>query len=210
MIINIEQLRIDKVQVQSFYDKIKNVDQSFAERHSFTEFLQYFYILCSRFFGVIEYDPSRAFLVPYADLINTNGFQSENAIWDYDPKTMMFKVIAVKKINAGEPLYFSYGHNSNFVYFTFYGMALDPPEYNSIALIAKYDENIPNAKLKAELLNDANTMTKKIRFYEKFEERISSNLRFMEKCRFYWCNKNPRKLCNVTIPLTIACKTNCN
>lgn len=147
-----------------------------------------------------EYDPERAFLVPYADLINTNGFQGQNVFWEYNARTMAFNVVARGNIKAGEPLMFCYGHNSNFVYFTFYGMALPPSEYNSVALIAKY-EQLPNGKFKAKLLNDVGTMTKKLRFYEVFEKRVESNLRFMEKCRFLWCSKNPYKLCKVLLSL---------
>jgi len=144
----------------------------------------------------VEYDPERAFLVPYADLINTNGFQDQNACWEYDSNTMMFKIVAKTDIKANDPLMFCYGHNSNFVYFTFYGITLSPAEYNSIALIINYEE-IPNGKLKARLLNDTDTMTKKLRFYELFDKRTDSNLRFMEKCRFMWCLKNPSKLSQV-------------
>eukprot|EP01022_Parablepharisma_sp_SALTPOND_P017478 TRINITY_DN2800_c3_g1_i1.p4 TRINITY_DN2800_c3_g1~~TRINITY_DN2800_c3_g1_i1.p4 ORF type:complete len:424 (-),score=44.05 TRINITY_DN2800_c3_g1_i1:5033-6304(-) len=193
--ISLEQLEIDKAQIKSFYEKIKAIDKTFGKSHSFDEFMRYFYILCSRFFGICEYDPNRAFLVPYADLINTNGYQGRNASWDYDPEKKMFRVVATTDIKAGDPLLFCYGHNSNFVYFTFYGMALPPAEYNSIAMIIKYGQSIPKGKLKAALLNDDITMTKKLRFYEVFTERIRSNLTFMEKCRFMWYSGNPFKIC---------------
>ena len=176
------------------------MDESFCARHPFEEFAQYFYILCSRFFGIQEYDPHRAFLVPYADLINTNGFQGRNAAWDYDPMRKMFRVVATDNIKAGDPILFCYGHNSNFVYFTFYGISLSLAEYNSVAMIVKYDEaSIPNAKFKAELLNDTYTMTKKLRFYEEFGKRTHSNLRFIDKCRFLWYRGNPIKLCKAIL-----------
>jgi len=194
-----EQLKIDRKQVQGFYDKIIKVDENFAKKHSFEKFLEYFYLLCSRFFGIYEYDPDTPYLVPYADLLNTNGFQGNNAAWDYDPLTKMFRVIATSDIKAGEPLLFCYGHNSNFTYFSFYGITFEPSEYNSIALVIDYNNEkyIPNGKIKAEILGDTLTMTKKIRFYADFDTRVKQNMNFMQKCRFLWSNGSLSKLCKV-------------
>lgn len=61
----------------------------------------------------------------------------------------------------------------------------------------KFNENIPNYKFKAALLNQEITMTRKIKFYQCFENREHSNSRFISKCRFYWSDESPEVLCQV-------------
>ncbi len=90
-----------------------------------------------------------------------------------------------------------YGHNSNFIYFTFYGITLAEAEYDSVAMIMRYDESVPNYKLKASLLHDDSNMSKRPRFYHDYVARTKSNLCFMAKCRFYWFAGDPHVLCSV-------------
>lgn len=52
------------------------------------------------------YDPNRALLVPYADLINTSDPRKRNATWGYDEATRCFRVNALSKIAVNEPVYF--------------------------------------------------------------------------------------------------------
>lgn len=101
----LEILNIDKGQVQLFYNKIQAHIPLFCKRHSFEEFLHYYYLLCSRFFGLHAYDAKRALLVPYADLVNTSNYVKRNATWEYDNNTMNFKIVALNKINKNDPVF---------------------------------------------------------------------------------------------------------
>ncbi len=90
--------------IEGFYARLREAVPGFCERHPLEEFVHFYYILCSRFFGVREYDSHAAFLVPYADLINTNGFHTQNATWDYDPFEKRFRIVATRAIKANEPV----------------------------------------------------------------------------------------------------------
>jgi len=113
----LEQLEIDKSLIKSFYDDIcLKCDPTFSNRHSFSEFMSIYYILCSRFFGIAAYDSRLAFLVPYADLANTGGLENRNASWDYNEKNHSFRLYATRKIKKGEPVFlFSVGKSVDFI-----------------------------------------------------------------------------------------------
>lgn len=64
-------------------------------------------------------------------------------------------------------------------------------------MIMKFNENIPHYKLKAALINQELTMSKKIKFYHSWSYRQYSNYNFITKCRFYWYDADPKLLCQV-------------
>eukprot|EP00830_Metopus_es_P002129 TRINITY_DN1189_c0_g1_i1.p1 TRINITY_DN1189_c0_g1~~TRINITY_DN1189_c0_g1_i1.p1 ORF type:complete len:578 (+),score=110.36 TRINITY_DN1189_c0_g1_i1:24-1757(+) len=190
----LDQLQIDKRLVESFYRKIEKVDPSFAKRHTMKRFLEYYFLLCSRFFGVHANNDKLTLLVPYADLINTGNTEDRNASWDFNSDTQEFQIKAVKPIKRDEVIQFSYGHNSNFTYFTYYGITLEYPEYDSFCYILKFNESVAHHKLKAELINQDLTMSKKTKFFHDFEKRMHSNRSFISKCRYYWYEGDPTLL----------------
>ena len=102
----LEQLEIDKGVVAKFYGKIVEVDPTFKDRHSLEKFMLYYYLLCSRYFGIHAYDPKRAFLIPYADLTNTGPYNKRNVTWDYDSARKLFRFFALAPIAPGEPVQF--------------------------------------------------------------------------------------------------------
>jgi hypothetical protein len=93
---------MDRTEIQSRYEKIAKAIPEFGQRHSFNEFLQTAYVLSSRFFSLNKYDPSKYYLVPYADLANTKGLKWKNADWKYDEMTNSFKFYATTKLEKGE------------------------------------------------------------------------------------------------------------
>jgi hypothetical protein len=94
---------------------------------------------------------------------------------------------------------FSYGHNSNFVYFTFYGITFDDPSFDSVALVMHFAAPLAHYQLKSSLLHQELTMSKKAKFYHRFSERGPSNLNFLAKCRYYWYDGPTNVLADVSL-----------
>ncbi len=108
----LEQLKIDMHQIEIFYNKIVKVDGDFGKRHTLNEFAHYYYLLCSRFFGVHSPESRMTLLVPYADLINTGSSRDRNASWGYNSFTKEFNIRALAPIKANEPVLFLFRHRS--------------------------------------------------------------------------------------------------
>eukprot|EP00826_Nyctotherus_ovalis_P065166 TRINITY_DN9572_c0_g1_i1.p1 TRINITY_DN9572_c0_g1~~TRINITY_DN9572_c0_g1_i1.p1 ORF type:complete len:365 (-),score=39.35 TRINITY_DN9572_c0_g1_i1:581-1675(-) len=196
----LDKLDDDLKMVKSFYKKIIEIDPKFDT--PFEEFLHYYYILCSRYFGVTVNDKKATVLTPYADLINTGRAADKNAYWYYESSTRAFKVCSNCTIKAGEPIMFCYGHNSNFTYFTYYGIALDYPEFDSVCFMLKLDSSVPNHEIKIRLLGLEESKVKRARFYADYTSRLSANMSFMGKLRFYWTEAAPKDLAKVRSSLT--------
>eukprot|EP01022_Parablepharisma_sp_SALTPOND_P015495 TRINITY_DN2197_c0_g1_i1.p2 TRINITY_DN2197_c0_g1~~TRINITY_DN2197_c0_g1_i1.p2 ORF type:complete len:340 (+),score=27.41 TRINITY_DN2197_c0_g1_i1:473-1492(+) len=205
----LNQLHYDKALIAQFYYTIASVYPDFAVRHTLRKFTMYYYLLCSRFFGINSYDPDRAFVVPYADLANTGLFAKRNAAWDYDSLRHHFRLFALAPIKAEEPVFIFeqpvheqiivyYGHGSNFVYLLYYGMTLEGEEYNAVGFVQRFEEKtVPHAKLKAKLIDQGLTMSKKTKFYQAFPQRIRSNFNFMSAWRYFLYDGDPAKLAKV-------------
>jgi len=103
----LEQLMLDKQLIQHFYDKISTIVPDFSKRHSLRKFMIYYYVLCSRFFGLSFYNPRLAFIVAYADMANTDAFEKRNAVWDCDKEKKYFRLVSLKPIKSGDPVHFS-------------------------------------------------------------------------------------------------------
>eukprot|EP00826_Nyctotherus_ovalis_P045735 TRINITY_DN5090_c0_g1_i1.p1 TRINITY_DN5090_c0_g1~~TRINITY_DN5090_c0_g1_i1.p1 ORF type:complete len:234 (+),score=43.06 TRINITY_DN5090_c0_g1_i1:476-1177(+) len=100
----LEQLQLDKQLIANLYNKITQAIPDFAARHSLAKFTMYYYMLCSRFFGLHCYDPRLAFIVAYADLANTDVLERRNATWDCDRAGKYFRLVSVRPIKSGDPV----------------------------------------------------------------------------------------------------------
>ncbi len=195
----VSQLEIDKKRIKLFYERIGKVDSGFCTRHTLHEFTLYYYLLCSRYFGIHSYDPNRAFMVPYADLANTGTLAQRNASWDYDCVRRQFRFFALKPIKADETIWLYYGHGSNFVYMLYYGITLDDSEHDAVTFILDF-EKVPHGKLKAALVHQEVVMSKKAKFYACFGQRRCSNQSFMSNWRYYLYSDDPAKLATCVKP----------
>lgn len=100
----LEQLQINKQLIADLYSKIAHAVPNFPARHSLSKFTMYYYMLCSRFFGLHCFDPSLAFIVAYADLANTDVLEKRNATWDCDRAGKFFRLLSVRPIKSGDPV----------------------------------------------------------------------------------------------------------
>ena len=198
----VEKLDNDLKMIRDFYKRISEVDEGFDVE--FETFLNFYYVLCSRYFGLTVNDKKVTLLVPYADFINTGRSNDKNAYWFYESSTNTFKVGSNNFIKAGDPIMFCYGHNSNFTYFTYYGIALDYREFDCVCFMLKFDSSIPNYKLKAQLLNSEDLMIKRARFYADYKNRVLANMHFMAKWRFYLSKAEATVLINVNVQSKVS------
>ncbi len=93
---------MDLKSIQEYYHTIASAVPEFGARHSLESFCHTFYVLNSRYFGVTVGSDTKVALVPYADMCNTGPEAAENATWDYDADSGMFKLISCRSIKSGE------------------------------------------------------------------------------------------------------------
>lgn len=92
------------------------------------------------------------------------------------------------------------------VYLLYYGMVLDNEEYNSICFILKFKE-AKYGDVKARLVNQEATMTKKAKFYQMYSHRKTSNRHFMAAWRFFLYDGDKLRLGKVRSATDVVCNT---
>ncbi len=172
-----------------FYDQIAAAAAPF--RHSFEEFANAYFVVCSRVFGI-----GQGCLVPYADMANAAPESECNAKWAAEAGT--FRLIACSPIKKGEEIRISYGHKSNLDYFAHYGFTLPGVEYDAAGFLLPY-ENVKNGELKKRLMHHEISGANLAKFYRDGETRAKQNRRFMSFCRFYWSEEPAEFLCSVLL-----------
>ncbi len=193
------QLEIGKGTLHAPYECIGQIEPDFCRRHSFTEFMQMCYILTSRFFTLPSYNPNWVYMMPYADMANTGMQSQKNAAWNYDKSRNCFRFVAQAPIKAGEPITPYYGHASNFTLMLYYGITVDDLEHDSVSFVLDFTK-VPHSQIKAALLQQSMTCTKRASFYAFFAQRKNNNLRFMADWRYYLYSGETAKLANYVNP----------
>ncbi len=174
-----------KGMVKWIYEKIGQANPDFCAKHTFAEFLEMYYIMCSRYFFFPECDPNWCYTVPYADM--TNCTVPSNAKWRFDKKGNRFTFVATRLIRAGEAIALCYGHFSNFALMSHYAMAIDDELYDSVAFVLDF-ARVPHGLEKLALLRPDpldKSSTKLVKFRADFEDWDEYNLRFMSHMRYY-------------------------
>lgn len=89
-------------QIEILYKQLISAVPSF--RHSFEDFAHFFYLVCSRDFGIAEYDKDMSFLIPYADMANAGTAKEANTTWEYESITHSFTLVATSAIKKNQPV----------------------------------------------------------------------------------------------------------
>lgn len=96
----------------------------------YSRYIHYRYLVGSRIFGYERDGIAQSGLVPYIDMFN-HSFEP-NAAWEYSNQTNSFVLQSIKPIKPGEEIVDSYGCQTNFNLFVYYGFVCVPNPYLSI------------------------------------------------------------------------------
>jgi len=120
----LSKIREKKISLKVEYRRLCKALPSFGEKFSFSEFQWARCVVISRSYGIFVDNVKNLLLVPFADMINHH--KPVVATWKYSPDQKGFVVETHRSVQAGAPVYESYGRKSNLRFFVNYGFCVHP------------------------------------------------------------------------------------
>ena len=127
----LQDLKERKRALREDYDEVCRVVPGFAHRFPYDEFLKVRSAVGSRNFGIVVDGQKCTSLVPFADLLN--HLRPRETTWTFDSTRDCFTITTLTRLDAGQPVFDSYGRKSNARFLLHYGFTVEDNREDGIS-----------------------------------------------------------------------------